>query len=126
MQAWSPHVSWLPGPCSVDVGHDAVGHTLAVCMPGPAVLLQAVQLVSSLSVHQQHDEVEEVEVGEQVGCPCREQGSVTTPPASQVMGSHTSDSQGVRLPYKDQVHRGPQYSLAVGPAQLPTMPLPRC
>lgn len=68
------------GATSVDVGHNSVRHTLAVFMPGQAVFLQALLLVSGLTMQQQCSEVEEVEVGQQMGHPCGEGGSVTTQP----------------------------------------------
>jgi len=57
-----------PGPSEglVDVGDDAVGHTLAVLLPGPAVLRPALALVTRLAVHQQHGEVDHVEIGQNV------------------------------------------------------------
>ena len=62
------------GAASVDVGHDSIGHTLAVCMPGQAILLQTLLLIPGLTVYQQRSEVKEVEVGQQVGHPCGERG----------------------------------------------------
>lgn len=47
---------------SVDVGDDPVGHSAAVRFPGRPVLQSAVTLVSCFSVHQQHAEVQYVEV----------------------------------------------------------------
>jgi hypothetical protein len=65
---------WLPlafnllgGPASVDIGYDSVRHTLAVLLPGTAILLEALLLISGLAVHQQCSEVEDVEVGQQMG-----------------------------------------------------------
>lgn len=60
------------GPeCSVDVGADAVGHALAVALPGQPVLLPAVLLVTRLPVHQQADEIDHVEIGQNVIKTCR-------------------------------------------------------
>lgn len=58
--------SALPlGPRSalVDVGEDAVGDALAIPLPGQAVLLLTVVLVTSLPVNQQADEIDHVEIG---------------------------------------------------------------
>lgn len=62
----------LGGAASVDIGQDSVRHALAVFPPGQAVLLQALLLIPGLTVHQQRSEIEEVEVGQQVGHPCGE------------------------------------------------------
>lgn len=55
---------------SVDVGDDSVGHSAAVLLPGRSVLRSALSLVSRLPVHQQHAEVQHVEVRQDVGEPC--------------------------------------------------------
>lgn len=70
---------------SVDVGQDSVRHAPAVLTPGQAVLPQALLLVPGLAVHQQCREVEDVEVGQQVGHSCGEVEAVTAqqPPSSQ-------------------------------------------
>lgn len=51
---------------SVHVGEDAVGHALAVPVPGHAVLPPALALVPGLPVHEQHGEVQHIEVGQDV------------------------------------------------------------
>lgn len=59
--------SWLDGSVSVHTGHDSVRHALAVLLPGTAILPETLLLISGLAVHQQCSEVEDVEVGQQVG-----------------------------------------------------------
>lgn len=54
------------GGRSVHVGDDAVGHALAVLVPRQAVLPPALALVPGLAVHEQHGEVDHVEVGQDV------------------------------------------------------------
>lgn len=75
---WAPQ-SWLRGTWQslaaallgragglVHVGEEAVGHALAVLVPGHAVLPPALALVPCLPVHQQHGEVDHVEIGQGV------------------------------------------------------------
>lgn len=54
-----------PGPRSalVDVGEDAVRDALAIPLPGQAILLLTVVLVTSLSMNKQADEIDHVEIG---------------------------------------------------------------
>ena len=58
---------------SVDVGQDAVGHTLAVPVPGHAVFLPALALVPSFSVDKQQGEVNHVEIRQNVVKACGEE-----------------------------------------------------
>lgn len=50
----------------VDERHDAVGHALAVLLPGQPVLPPAVALITRLAVDQQHGEVDHIEIGQNV------------------------------------------------------------
>lgn len=57
---------------SVDVGQDAVGHALAVAVPGHAVLPPALALVAGFAVGEQHGEVNHVEIRQNVVKACGE------------------------------------------------------
>lgn len=62
---------------SVDIGDDPVGHSAAVRLPSRAVLRSALTFISCLPVHQQHAEVQHVEVRQDVGEPCGDTVGVT-------------------------------------------------
>lgn len=47
----------------VDVGEDAVRDALAIPLPGQTILLLTVVLITSLSMHEQADEIDHVEIG---------------------------------------------------------------
>lgn len=64
---------------SVHVGEDAVGHALAVLLPGQAVLPPALVLITGLSMDKQRGEVEDVEVRQEVVKACREHSGYMIP-----------------------------------------------
>lgn len=59
-------------PCSVHVGQHAVGHAPAILVPGQAVLPPALAFVTGFPVDQQHGEVDDVEIGQNVVEACGE------------------------------------------------------
>lgn len=59
----SSDVPMKPWSALVDVGENAVRHALAIPLPGQAILLLTVVLITSLSMHKQADEIDHVEIG---------------------------------------------------------------
>lgn len=66
-------------PRSVNVGEYAVGHTLAVLLPGEAVLPPALVFITGLSMDKQGSEVDDIEVRQEVVKACREQQWLNDP-----------------------------------------------
>lgn len=76
----------VPEHRSVDVGEYAVGHALAVLLPGQAVLPPALVLITGFSVDEQHGEVDDIEVRQEVGEPTREGPRQSHDEITQVIG----------------------------------------
>lgn len=58
---------------SVNIGQYAVGHALAVLLPGQAILPLTLVLIPGFAVDKQHGEVDDIEVRQEVVKPCRRQ-----------------------------------------------------
>lgn len=58
---------------SVNIGQYAVGHTLAVLLPGQAILPLTLVFITGFAVDKQHGEVDDIEVRQGVVKPCRQQ-----------------------------------------------------
>lgn len=58
---------------SVNIGEYAVGHSLAVLLPGQAVFPLALVLITGFAVDKQRSEVDDIEVRQEVVKACRRQ-----------------------------------------------------
>lgn len=71
---------------SVNIGQYAVGHSLAVLLPGQAVLPLTLVLIPGFAVDKQHSEVDDVEVRQEVVKPTWEGPGQSHDEITQVIG----------------------------------------
>lgn len=71
---------------SVNIGQYAVGHALAVLLPGQAILPLTLVLIPGFAVDEQHGEVDDIEVRQEVVKPTWEGPGQSHDEITQVIG----------------------------------------